>query len=167
MEDLVMGQIVEAEVEMVTVFGLFCRCAGRGALVLIPEISWIASFSACDQFAAPGDRFAVKVLHMDRAGRIAASIRIIHPNPWPAGQLEVGAVFQAQVVRRVPAADRCANQPGYLIELLPGAYAMLCAADLALQPGQRCPVRIVDSDPRRRHVQVELITAESEIRGER
>jgi hypothetical protein len=160
-----MGQIVEAEVEMVTVFGLFCRCAGRVALVLIPETSWIASFSSCDQFAAPGDRFAVKILHMDRAGRIAASIRIIHPNPWPAGRLEVGAVFQARVVRFVPAADRCADQPGYLIELLPGAYAMLCAAGRSLQPGQRCPVRIVHSEPGRRHVQVELITTEAEARG--
>jgi predicted RNA-binding protein with RPS1 domain len=157
MEDLVVGQIVEAEVELATVFGLFCRCAGHVALVLIPETSWITSFSACDQFAAPGDRFAVKILHMDRAGRIAASIRIIHPDPWPAGRLEVGAVFQARVVRFVPAADRCADQPAYLVELLPGAYAMLCAAGLALQPGQRCPVRIVRSEPRRRAVTLEAL----------
>jgi hypothetical protein len=157
MEDLVVGQIVEAEVEMVTVFGLFCRCAGRVALVLIPETSWIASFSACDQFAAPGDRFAVKILHMDRAGRIAASIRIVHPNPWPAGWLEVGAVLQARVVRHVPAADRCANQPGYLLEVLPGAYAMLCAAGRSLQPGQQCPVRIVHSNPDRRAVTLEAL----------
>ncbi|HYF62846.1 MAG TPA: hypothetical protein VD886_08515 [Herpetosiphonaceae bacterium] len=158
MADLAPGQIVEAEVEAAEVFGLFCRASGRSLLVRIPEVSWIAAFCSCRQFAAPGDRVTVIVTEIDPAGRIYASIRQVHPDPWAAGRLAPGAILRARVARPVPAADRCADGPGYLLEMLPGAYAMLCADDLALQPDQRLPVRIAGADPPRRAVKLEIVT---------
>lgn len=156
MRVLAPGLIVEAEVEAVAVFGLFCRCAGRRLLVRITEASWIAAFNSGQQFAAPGDRFAVKLTEIDQSGRIYASIRQCHPDPWAAGRLVPGALLQARVARAVPAADRCAGQPGYLFEVLPGAYAMLCAAELALRPGQEIQVRIVSAEPSRRAVAIQV-----------
>jgi ribosomal protein S1 len=161
MHDLVPGQLVAAEVEAVAVFGLFCRAAGHRLLVRITEASWIAAFSSGQQFAAPGDRFAVKLTDIDQSGRIYASIRQRHPDPWAAGWLTAGAVLQARVVRAVPAADRCAGQPGYVLEVLPGAYAMLCADDLALRPGQEIQVRIISADPGRRSVKLEALAYDS------
>src|SRR5437868_4090530 len=120
---LATGQIIEVEVHTVAVFGLFCWYYGQEVLVLIPETSWVASFNSCDQFAAPGDRLFVKVLHVDVAsGKVAASVIAVHPDPWPGGLLAPGTEHQARVVRFVESADRCGGGPGYLLELVPGAY---------------------------------------------
>lgn len=70
---LTTGQVVEVEVRTVAVFGVFCRHEDQEILVLIPEISWIASFSSCHQFAEPGDRWTVKIIHGDvGTGKISA-----------------------------------------------------------------------------------------------
>jgi predicted RNA-binding protein with RPS1 domain len=157
---LAIGQIIEVEVQMTAVFGIFCRYAEQDILVLIPEISWIASFGMCHQFAEPGDRFLVKIKHVDqRTGKVAASIKELHPNPWETGQLAPGAEHQARVVRYVDKADRCDDSPGYLLELLPGAYLMLCADGLSLKKNQQCRAKVYESDAIR-HV-VKVIVGES------
>ncbi len=124
-------------------------------LILIPEISWIASFSSCQQFAEPGDRFSAKITHVDQhTGKIAATLKGQHPNPWESGQLAINTEHQARVVRYVDKADRCNDAPGYLIELLPGAYAMLCADGLSLKQNQLCTVTICESDSLKYSVKV-------------
>jgi predicted RNA-binding protein with RPS1 domain len=152
---LTAGQIVEVEVHTVAVFGVFCHYKGEDVLVLIPETSWIASYCSCEQFAEPGDRLLIKIIHVDQAtGKVAGSIKELYPNPWEAGQLAPGTDHQSRVVRYVREADRCNDRPGYLIELLPGAYAMLCAAGLSLTKNQRCTVTVSESDPFKRAVKV-------------
>src|SRR5262245_60628247 len=146
------GQVVEVEVRTVAVFGLFCRHGEQAVLVLIPETSWAASFCSCQQFAAPGDQFTVKVLHEDAAsGKVSASIKAMHPDPWPDGLLAPGTEHQARVVRFVERADRCGDGAGYLLELLPGAYVMLCGGP-PLERGQTCHVTVVESDYSQRAV---------------
>lgn len=148
-------QIVEVEVQTVAVFGLFCRYDGQEVLVLIPETSWVACFCSCHQFAAPGDRLTVKVIHVDvDSGKIAASVKAVHPDPWPGGLLAPGTEHQARVVRFVESADRCGDGPGYLLELLPGAYVMLCGGEPPLEEGRTCTVRVVESDVSRHSVRV-------------
>src|SRR5258708_2533798 len=99
---LAVGEIVEVEVQTVAVFGVFCRFEVQEVLVLIPETSWIASFCSCHQFAEAGDRFAVKIKHVDLGtGKIAASIRELYPTPWETGQLAPGTEHRARVVRYV------------------------------------------------------------------
>jgi ribosomal protein S1 len=72
---LTVGQVVQVEVRSVAAFGVFCQHAEQEVLVLIPETSWAASFCSCEQFAASGDRFTVKVLHADPAlSKVKASI---------------------------------------------------------------------------------------------
>ena len=132
---------------MVAVFELFCRYGDQEFVVLIPETSWIASYCSCHQFAAPGDRFIVKVIHVDRdSGKVSASIKALHPAPWPGGLLAPGTVHQARVVHLVESADRCGEGPGYLLELLPGTYVMLCGGVPQLAVVQTCAVAIVESD---------------------
>src|SRR6516225_9557783 len=91
------GQIVMVEVRTVATFGLFCRWEEQEVLVLIPETSWVASYCSCHQFAAPGDRLRVKVIHVDAAsGKVSASITALHPDPWPCGLLALRTEHQAR-----------------------------------------------------------------------
>jgi predicted RNA-binding protein with RPS1 domain len=152
---LLTGQIIEVTVQTVAVFGLFCRYEEQDVLALIPEISWIASFCSCQQFAKAGDRLIVKVIHVDASnGKVSASIKGLYPDPRAGGLLAPGTEHEARVVRFVEKADRCNDGPGYLLELVPGAYAMVCANGLVLETHQGCIVTVRESDFSKRSVRV-------------
>ncbi len=158
---LVSGDIVTAEVLSVQVFGVFCAYDKQEIQVLIPEISWIASFNSCVQFASPGDQLRVKIIHVDAAGdRIAGTIKGMYADPWESNQFEVGTVFSSKVIRRVDQADRCDGQSGYLVELMPGAYAMLCAQHISLKVGETCSVILTEVDRQRHAVSISLLSIE-------
>jgi predicted RNA-binding protein with RPS1 domain len=141
------GDVVEVEVRAVAVFGVFCRHEEEEILVRIPEISWTASFCSCEQFAQPGERLTVKIIHVDvPTGKISASIKALHPNPWTTGELAPGVEHQARIVRYVEKADRCEDGSGYLIELIPGAYVMLCTNGRSLEASERVAVVVRDAD---------------------
>lgn len=150
------GDILDVEVQSVTTFGLYCRAGHEDVLVLIPETSWIASYCSCHQFAEPGDRFRVQVLHTDAmSGKVSASIKALYPDPWPAGWLEVGTEHRARVVRFIESSDRCDGRPATLLELFPGAYAVLCG-ESKVPRGRSCTVTVVASDFSKRAVRVAL-----------
>ncbi len=164
---LAVGATVTVEVTSPQVFGVFCRNASNEMLVVIPETSWITSFNSCLQFAEVGDLVTVKILNIDTAtGKIAASIRALHPDPWETGKIVVGASYDARVVRLVESADRCNNKSAYLIELLPGAYAMLPAGDYKVSRGQIVKVRILAADWRHYSVVVGWMYPSGEERSE-
>ncbi len=154
---LKVGDVVDAVVTRVQVFGIFCSYRQEDILVLIPETSWIASACSCEQFAQPGDILTVKVLHIDAAaGRVAATIKGRHSNPWETHELNVGCRYDALVVHRVEKSDRCNDQPAYLLELMPGAFTMLCDTTMTLEPGDHVAVIITSSNPDRLAVTVAL-----------
>ncbi|QDU50346.1 S1 RNA-binding domain-containing protein [Gimesia panareensis] len=158
---LVSGDIVTAEVLVVRVFGIFCVYDKQEIQVLIPEISWIASINSCVQFASPGDQLRVKIIHVDAAGgRIAGTIKGIYPDPWESNQFEVGTIYSSTVMRHIDQTDRCSGQPGYLVELVPGSYAMLCAQDISLKTGERCSIIVKEVNRQRHAVRVSLLSAE-------
>jgi predicted RNA-binding protein with RPS1 domain len=151
------GQVVEVEVRTVAGFGLLCLHGDQDVRVLIPETSWVASYCSCVQFASPGDRFTVKVLHVDApSGKVSASIRALYPNPWSTGALAVGTTHNARVVRPVEHADRCGDAPGWLLELVPGAFVVLCHGGTRLEDAASCVVMVQAADPSSRSVQVAL-----------
>jgi predicted RNA-binding protein with RPS1 domain len=151
------GDILDVEVQSVAVFELFCRAGDQEVLVLIPETSWVASYCSCQQFGAVGDRFRVKVLNADaKSGKVSASIKALYPDPWPAGKLAVGTVHQARVIRAIESADRCGDGPGNLLELLPGAFVVLCG-ESSVVVGQSYSVRVVESDISQHAVRVVLV----------
>ncbi|MFO1043694.1 MAG: hypothetical protein U0941_18075 [Planctomycetaceae bacterium] len=165
---LAVGATVTVEVTSPHVFGVFCRYASNEMLVVIPETSWIASFNSCLQFAEVGDLVTVKILNIDTAtGKIAASIRALHPDPWETRKIVVGASYDARVVRLVESADRCDNKAAYLIELFPGAYAMLPVGDHKVSRGQYVKVRILAADWRQSSVVVGWMYPSGEQRSEK
>jgi len=143
------GQVVDVTVKSVQVFGLFCQYdCDTELLVLIPEVSWIASFCSCEQIADVGDSITVVILRVDEpSGKISASIKKRFNNPWGSGALDIGQTHNASVMRRVTKADRCDDGPAYLLEIIPGAYAMLCTSDTSMVAGDSCKVTIVNSNP--------------------
>lgn len=155
------GDIVHATVKRVEVFGIFCECHNHEILVLIPEISWIASFKSCTQIAAIGDTLEIKIIGIDnRRNKIAGSLKALHPDNDPFGgswNLSVGDILNASVVRWVEPADGLEDAGAYLITLRPGALAMLCCSDATeFRPGDTCEVRITAINPNRRSVAVEM-----------
>jgi|LakMenEpi03Aug12_release.lakeMendotaPanAssembly.Ray.scaffolds.fasta_scaffold41838_4 predicted RNA-binding protein with RPS1 domain len=153
---LSVGDTVSVEVTSPQVYGVFCRNASAEMLVVIPETSWIASFNSCLQFVRPGDQLTVKIKNIDiPTGKISASVKSVHPNPWETKKIIVGGNYDARVVRFVESADRCCNKPAYLIELLPGAYVMLSAGDHQVASGQVVAVKILAADLRQASVVVD------------
>lgn len=157
------GQTVDVTVSSIKAYGLFCVYKeDTELLVLIPETTWIASFCSCEQFADVGDVITVTILHIAKdSGKIAASVRHRFPDPWTTGALQVGSKHAARVVRYVKSADRCSDGPGYLLELVPGAFVILCASKSELVPGDTCDVTITDSSPDDRAVRVSRVASES------
>ena len=143
------GKIVDVVVTSVQVFGLFCRYDGdTDLLVLIPEISWTASFCSCKQIADVGDTITVVILRVDEpTGKVSASIKQRFKNPWNSDALDVGKTYTANVIRHVQIADRCDCGPAYLLEIVPGAFAMLCTSESIMVPGDTCDVTITKSNP--------------------
>jgi len=152
------GDVFEMEVESVRGFGVYGTREGYTVLVLIPDVSWIASFASCEQIASPGDSMTVKILGVNPQERLAAaSMKALHPDPWQEpSQLLAGSTVEGTVVRYVQSADRCDGRPGYLVSVAPGAYAMLCDNGADLNVGDKCSIRIVAARPHRRAVEVEL-----------
>src|SRR5690606_20427318 len=115
--------IIEVVVEHVAPFGLFCLHRNYRVLLLIPYISWIASFGDCRQFASVGDRFYVRVIMIPEDERPPyVSLCYAYPahNPWgEMWTLREGDELEARVVRYVEQADRCKDAPGFLLELRP------------------------------------------------
>lgn len=157
------GQVVEVTVASVQIFGVFCQYDGdTDLLVLIPEISWTASFCSCQQIADVGDSITVKILAIDESsGKIAGSIRQRFPDPWKTDALTVGKSYAANVVRHVESADRCNNGPAYLLEIIPGSFVMLCTSgtDARFAPGDTCNVTITTSNPDAHAVAISLANA--------
>jgi len=149
---------IDAVVTDVRVFGVFCEYECVPMLVRIVDLSWIASFNSTQQFAQPGDKLRVKILYVDsKTGSVIVSLKDRHPNPWETDQLKIGTEHSATVVRYVERADRCGNQPAYLLELLPGAYVMLrVVEELSWKPGNRINVAITSSNFESRSVSVKL-----------
>lgn len=89
----------------------------------------------------------MKLKNIDIPNRkIAANLKDIHPNPHETNQIIVGGNSAAQLVRLIESADLCDNQSANLIELRPGADAMLSAGDDQVANGQVIAVEILAAD---------------------
>lgn len=157
------GDTVRANVTRTEVYGVYCQREAKDILILIPEISWIACFNNCHQFAEAGDEITCKIIHFDQAHAcFVGSIRQLHPenNPWDFNRLfQAGDIVKATVVRWVDQADRCDGKGGYLLELRPAAYVMLCGElPGTYRAGDNCHVKIVKTNRSLNSFQVELVT---------
>ncbi|HEY1192361.1 MAG TPA: S1 RNA-binding domain-containing protein [Gemmata sp.] len=155
------GEVVTARVKQVAPFGLFMDYCGHDLLLLIPETSWVASYASCEQLADVDDEFRVRVLHYaEGRDRYAVSHKAVYPdsNPWGNScELRVGDTLEATVVRPVKRADRCGDGAGWLLELRPGAYVVLCGhGDAAWAKGEQCRVTVTAVAPDQRVVEVRL-----------
>lgn len=155
--NLSQGQKIEVIVTKSETFGLFAKYSEYEVIVLIPETSWIASFNSCKQFASINDIFIIKIINVDaKKKQIHGSIKQVHENPWEKDLLKEGAIVDVKVLKYVDCSDRCNGNAGYLVELFPGAYAMLCNVENNLVEGNYCNVKITKVNPENKSVAIEL-----------
>ncbi len=154
------GDIVDVVVKRKEVYGLFCQFHEYEILVLITDISWIASFCSCEQVADVGDKLRIKITGIDyEHNRIGGSIKQLYPenNPWDGSwNIHEGMTIRAKVKRYVKKADRCEDKPGYFVELKPGSCAMLCDSGKDLRINTLINVIITKIDLNKRAVEIEL-----------
>ena len=151
------GQKITVTVTKVAEFGVFCQWKEKTVLIVIPETSWIASYNSCLQFTSPGDTHEVLITGINSTGSdLSASIRALYPNPWLQNSLAYGTIHRAKIVRSVEQSDRCNNCAAYLVEIMPGTYAMLCDEEFALQKDDFCSVVITESTPEKYSIKLAL-----------
>jgi ribosomal protein S1 len=142
------GKKITVTVTKVAEFGVFCQWQDKTGLIVIPETSWIASYNSCLQFTSTGNTHEVLITSIDSTGSdFSASIRALYPNPWLQNSLAYGTIHRAKIVRSVEQSDRCNNCTAYLVEIMSGAYAMLCEEQLTLKKDDFCNVIITESTP--------------------
>lgn len=99
------GQIVTGKVVKIMEFGLFVEVVPHlVGLVHNTELSWERNAKAAD-VAKEGDQVEVLIKKIDRENkRVALSIKATLEDPWKveAGQLAVGDIIEAEVVRFLP-----------------------------------------------------------------
>ncbi len=154
------GDIVRAKVTRVEVFGVFLDYLGHEILVTIPGTSWTACYASCEQLAEIGDEFPIRILAYQKdRNQYAGSMREVYSesDPWSGTWIiNVGDTLEATVVRLVQKADRCGGKRGYLLELRPTAYVMLCGQDAVdFAPGQKCFVTVTEVDRQWRSIVVQ------------
>jgi ribosomal protein S1 len=156
------GDVVRAKVSRVEIFGAFCEFEDQEILVLIPEVSWIASFASCQEVISIGDELEVEILHVNENPRaISASVRANHPksNPWDKRwSIRVGDEISANVLRWVEKPHRCHDSGGYLLALRPSALVMLCGVEAGrLKACDECQVVVTAVDALKHQVRVSLV----------
>lgn len=142
------NQLITIVVSEVHVWGVVAAFNNLRVLVLIPEVSWVASFSSCEEFCDPGDVICVRVLHVDDNGKdVYASIKRVYSDPWTTGVLSTGRVLLAKFRRRIASASRCGGDAADLLEAVPGGYVVVCGNSKSFKASEEVYVYIKEANP--------------------
>ena len=149
--------IIKVTVKRPEVFGLFCEYNGNEVLLLIPETSWVASYCSCVQYAQKGDILKVEVIAVDEeTKKYSISVRSMYPDPWEDNSFEVGKTYKAKIIRYVTEADRLNDTSGYLVELIPGSFAMLDSEGQTFEENEDCEVIITHKAEEKKALKIKL-----------
>jgi small subunit ribosomal protein S1 len=144
------GDIIEAVVTRVEIYGVWIEHGGQRGLITIPELSW-SRIAHPREVLTVGQVVRVKVLVASPGREFAASIRAAQPDsdPWrEPSRFAVGAVFEAPVVRIL--------EYGCFVELRPDVWGLL-RCELWPHPlavGDVVRIRVAQCDPETRKVTV-------------
>ena len=103
-KEMLIGQIVEAQVVGLTNFGAFVTFGnGQEGLIHISELSWERIEKVSDAVKM-GDKLKAKVIGLNSDGKFSLSLKQITPNPWEkvARSYKVGDIIQAKVTKITP-----------------------------------------------------------------
>jgi len=157
-ESLHEGEVRKGIVTSVRDFGAFVDIGGADGLIHISELSWRHVESAGD-VVREGQEVEAMVVRLDRqSNRISLSLKRLQPNPWQeaAGQLAVGALLEATVVRL--------DKEDVVVVVEPGLEGrLLWTEGEPPAPGTRMTVRVASFEPERERLGLQLGQGQPEV----
>jgi small subunit ribosomal protein S1 len=162
-ENLEVGICVQGTVTTITDFGAFVDLGGVEGLIHISELSWGRVQHPSDMITV-GESVKAYVLHLDKErGRVALSLKRLHPNPWET----VGKRYQPgqtadAVITSVVSYGAFARLEDGLDGLIHVSEFGEASHDInprdVLQEGQRVQVCVLHVDPPNQRLGLSLIT---------
>ncbi|MGD2156039.1 MAG: S1 RNA-binding domain-containing protein [Anaerolineales bacterium] len=162
-ENLEVGMCVKGSVTTITDFGAFVDLGGVEGLIHISELSWGRVQHPSDMLTI-GDSVKAYVLQLDKdRGRVALSLKRLHPNPWET----VGTRYQPG--QTAEAVITSVVSYGAFARLEDGLDGLIHVSEFGepsqnvkprevLQEGQSVQVRILHVDPANQRMGLSLIT---------
>jgi small subunit ribosomal protein S1 len=162
-ENLEVGICVKGTVTTITDFGAFVDLGGVEGLIHISELSWGRVQHPSDMLTI-GDSVNAYVLQLDKErGRVALSLKRLHPNPWET----VGTRYQSG--QTAEAVITSVVSYGAFARLEDGLDGLIHVSEFGelsqgikprevLREGQSVQVRILHVDPANQRLGLRLIT---------
>lgn len=161
LQTLQVNQRLEGTVTNVTPFGVFIDLGGVEGLVHISELSW-GRVSHPSEVASAGDTLTVVVLQleMDR-GRVSLSVKRGQPNPWhtAVSRYPLAAEFEAEITEVVHFGAFAKLEEGLegLIHISQMGLHHRLDPRLVLQPGMLVKVSVLQVEPERQRLSLQLL----------
>lgn len=161
LETLQENQMLEGVVTNVTPFGLFIDLGGVEGLVHISELSW-GRVGHPREVAAPGDRLRVVVLRLESdRSRVSLSVKRGQPNPWEEAlqRYPSGKEVEAEVTEVVHFGAFAKLEEGLegLIHISQMGLHERLDPRLVLEPGMKIRVSVLQVEPERQRLSLQLI----------
>jgi len=158
------GECVDGTVTNITEFGVFVDLGGVEGLVHVSELSWGRVRHPAD-VAVVGDLVSVYVIQIDRErGRIALSLKRLHPNPWITAEsrYQPGQIVEAVVTSVVSFGAFARLEEGLdgLIHLTEMGGSEPNGRINKLYEGQPVRVRVLNVDASRQRLGLSLVVDE-------
>jgi small subunit ribosomal protein S1 len=152
------GEIRKGTVTSLREFGAFVDIGGADGLIHISELSWLriedpASVLEIDQ------EIEALVIRLDQKNnRIGLSLKRLQENPWQTVEepFEAGQEIEGKVT--------VISSVGAFIQVAENLEGLLKTPEVqgALLPGQQVRVRVLDFDPEKERLDLELVSAETD-----
>lgn len=161
LQTLQVDQHLEGVVTNVTPFGVFIDLGGVEGLVHISELSW-GRVGHPSEVAAVGDRLTVVVLQLESdRGRVSLSVKRGQPNPWQTAveRYPHGASIEAEITEVVHFGAFARLEHGLegLIHISQMGLHHRLDPRLVLQAGMRVTVSVLQVEPERQRLSLQLI----------
>lgn len=161
LETLIEGQRTTGMVTNVTPFGAFIDLGGVEGLVHISELSW-GRVAHPREVASPGQELEVVILELDsERGRVSLSLKRGLPNPWERARASypVGAEVEAEITEVVHFGAFARVEDGLegLIHISQMGLHHRLDPRLVLESGMRVRVRVLQVEPERQRLSLQLL----------
>ena len=147
------GETRSGTVTSLREFGAFVDIGGADGLIHISELSWMRVEDP-SSVVNVGDEVETLVIRLDpKNNRIGLSLKRLQPNPWEANRdaFEAGQILSGKVT--------VISSSGAFIQVAEGLEGLLKTPDGqgSLAQGQEIEVRVVEFDPVKERLDLELV----------
>lgn len=151
-KSLTEGEVRRGTVTSLREFGAFVNIGGADGLIHISELSW-SRVEDPSEILAVGEEVEARIIRLDaEANRIGLSLKRLQPSPWleAVDRISAGMILEGEVTRVGSSGAYVRDDVG-LEGLVRGSDAQA-----ELRPSMRVRVRVVNFDPERERLDLEM-----------